>query len=316
MAIFYAFCCLGFSAGNDFIFKLFARKNRSRGLFMAVIGLVSAVLFMLIPEDPLTPAKVRATLIWGVIGGFFSVSANILLIESMSRMGAGVCSTIYRLNMAIVVPMAVLLFGESLNWMQWIGVGFALAAVLCFLPSGKEASGSKKSASKVAFAMIITAAVLRAGMGLAYKYGFSIGASPLKVNAITGVSWLVFGIAYLYFREYRGGAVVKDFISAKVAGYGVLSGGLVMGITYTMAFGLKAGDASIVLSIAQMGFLLTFFLSVLILHEKVTPFKVTAMLCGVVALSLLSYKPADKKVETEVETPAEVQKNTVALSGK
>ena len=38
MAVMLAFCCLGFAAANDFVFKLFARKERSRGAFVFAVG--------------------------------------------------------------------------------------------------------------------------------------------------------------------------------------------------------------------------------------------------------------------------------------
>jgi uncharacterized membrane protein len=55
-----------------------------------------------------------------------------------------------------------------------------------------------------------------------------------------------------------------------------------------MMLALSVGNASIVLSIAQMSFLLTFILSVIFLKEKVTLFKLLAMVCGVGAILLLT----------------------------
>lgn len=36
--IIFSRCCLIITALNDFVFKLFARKKRSKGLFCAIIG--------------------------------------------------------------------------------------------------------------------------------------------------------------------------------------------------------------------------------------------------------------------------------------
>ncbi len=51
----------------------------------------------------------QTTLFWGCASGFLSVSANILLIEAMGMQSAGICSTIYRLNLVPAVLGAWLL---------------------------------------------------------------------------------------------------------------------------------------------------------------------------------------------------------------
>ena len=56
---------------------------------------------------------------------------------------------------------------------------------------------------------------------------------------------------------------------------------------------LKYGDASIVLPIQQMSFLATFFLGVIFLKEKVSGRRIAALVCGVVALLLLSWPKSE-----------------------
>ena len=297
MAILLAFCCLGFAAFNDLVFKFFARKERSRGIFIFTVGVVLTVLLFVLSALIMTflpdwwngywwNENWQATLLWGVICGLCSVVGNIFLIESMSRLSAGVCSTVYRLNLALVIPLAVLCFNESPFWYQWIGVALALAAVLAFMPVGEKAPAGRKSD----YLMLMLAMVLRAGMGIGYKYAFDYaGAAKSGVQIVNGVAWIVCGLAYYLLRERKRFRFGEAF-SLKVLGYGALSGVLVTGIIYFMAESLAIGDASIVLPIQQMSFLATFFLGVLFLKEKITVRKLLALLCGVAALLLLSIK--------------------------
>ena len=306
MAVLLAFCCLGFAAFNDFVFKLFARKPRSRGIFIFVIGVLMTAVQMVLLRD-WWGRSWQVTVFWGVVCGFCSVVGNILLIESMSRLSAGVCSTVYRLNLALVIPLAVLCFRESPLWYQWIGVLLALAAVLAFMPVGEKKPAGRKSD----YAMLILAMVLRAGMGIAYKYAFKYGgAAESGVQIVNGLAWVVGGIAYYLLGERRTFGAREAF-SAKVLGYGAFSGVLVTGIIYFMAKSLAIGDASIVLPIQQMSFLATFFLGVAFLKEKITLRKVAALLCGVAALLLLSLKikPADDQPTpaTAEETAAKTE---------
>ena len=281
MAISLAFVCLGFAAVNDFVFKLFARKSRSRGIFVFAVGVVFFAVLAFLPDW--WGESWRATLLWGVVCGLFSAVGNLFLIESMSRLGAGLCSTVYRLNLALVVPMAVVLFDESPLWYQWIGVALALVAVLAFMPVGEKRTVGRK----LDYVLVILAMAFRAGMGLSYKYAFLAGASSNGVQIVNAWVWMVCGAVYYLWRERRMFGLRAAFAPA-VLGYGALSGALVAGIIYFMAASLCLGDASVVLPIQQMSFLATFFLGVMFLKEKVSWRKVFALGCGVAALLLLS----------------------------
>lgn len=286
LILLFTLCCLACSAVNDLVFKFFARKERSRGMFVLFVGVFSSLFLLFLPDK--FGGDWQLTLFWGVIGGIFSAIGNILLIESMSSLSAGMCSTIYRLNLALVVPFSVLIFGEELHWEQYLGVAFALAAILAFLP-GSTGPAKEKSTDKKAVLLplmtIIIAAVFRAGLGLSYKYGFDQGASPNGVSLLTMLVWILSGPIYYAWRE-RG----KYQLDFKTVKYGAFSGALVAGIIFFMAQALKFKDAnaSVVLPIAQMSFLATFVLSAIFLKEKVTLWKIIALLCGVAALLLLA----------------------------
>ena len=275
-AILFALGSLFLTALNDFVFKLFADKMRSIGGFVAVVGcfwLVAQLFF------PCTTVNLRATLTWGVLAGFMSVAANILLIEAMGLQSAGLCSTIYRMNMVFAVLGACLLLNEHISPLHWCGIVLALLAIVMFLPRSTAVGFSR-----LGFGLAVLAAVLRAIMGLAYRYGFEHGADKNTVVMINCLMWIVVGILYSIFRE-RSLKWLKD---ANIYKYGAVSGLLVCIIIWCMACSLKLGDASRVLPIAQMSFLLTFVMGVIWLKEKCDWRKIVAMVSGVGAVVLLS----------------------------
>ena len=280
MAVIYAFCCLAFAACNDFVFKLFTRHARSKGQFVTLVGICWFLALAGLPRNPESSWKM--TLLWGGISGFFSVSSNILLIEAMARQSAGLCSTIFRLNMVLVVLGATLFLNETLNLLQWCGIAFAVAAVLAFLPRKNDGETASQNDRMIGFAMVLGAALLRAGMGLSYKYGFLQGADQNGVAAANSIFWIFGGLLYAFLVERNFKKPDKLLL-----GYGTLSGVLVSGIVFFMAASLKLGNASIVLPIAQMSFLGTLLLSVLFLKEKVDILKIIAVFCGTAAILLL-----------------------------
>lgn len=277
MAVFYAFCCLAFAAVNDFVFKLFARKERSRGLFVALIGVFWLLLLCWLPWSE--ESSIGATILWGAVSGFFSVTANLLLIEAMGHESAGVCSTIYRLNLVLVVAGAVLFLGETLAVTQTIGIIFAVLAILAFFPTGKNVH-----LRALGFYLVVVAAVLRAGMGLSYRYGFLHGADRNGVVLINSLFWIAGGVAYALWRE-KGFKVKPD---RKMWFYSFISGLFVSGIVVFMALSLQHGEASVVLPIAQMSFLGTFALSIYFLKERFTKRNLAAVACGIIAIILLT----------------------------
>ena len=277
----YTFCCLACSSVNDLVFKFFARKERSRGLFVSAVGVVGTLCFLFLPDK--FSGNISATIIWGIICGIFSAVGNILLIESMTHLSAGICSTVYRLNLALVVPLSVFFLNEKLALSQYGGIALAIIAVLAFLPNNDKKKEEKSPTNTLLpMIIVITAALFRAGLGISCKYGPMQGASINGINLIIEIIWIISGIAYYLIKERK----VCRF-DLQIVKYGATSGVLVAGILLFMMLALKEGNASIVLSIAQMSFLLTFILSVIFLKEKITLYKVIAMLCGAGAILLL-----------------------------
>ena len=282
MAVIVALCCLACSAINDFIFKLVADRPMSRGVFFSIIGVVLSLAMVPTLNCQAFSDNLTNTLIWGCAAGFFSIVGNVLLIEAMAKLSAGICSTIYRLNLIFVVPGAMFFFGEKLTLPQLGGVVAAILAILLF--SFSTLCGEKKS-SLAGMVIIVSAALLRAGMGLSYKKALLTGVEESSLVFINGLFWIIGGLIY---------AKIKDG-SIKLPGkavleFGALSGVFVCGIVFFMAKALQAGGAGIVLSIAQMSFLGTLLLSVLILKEKLEKFKIAGVICGTAAILLLALK--------------------------
>jgi len=277
MAVVYALLCLLFAAVNDLVFKKYADRCCARGAFVSLIGLVWFLLMVWLPWG--ADADLAATLLWGAISGTFSLVANLLLMEAMKRESAGMCSTLYRLNLIFVVGGAFLWLGESVSVMQIAGIVLALLAILAFFPAGNHLF----SVRSAGFYLALAAALLRAGMGLSYKYGFTHGADPNGVVVINSLFWLLGGMGYALTLEPR--TSIRDW---SLLGYGVFSGLLVSGIVFFMAASLRLGDAAVVLPIAQMSFIGTFILSIAFLGEGFSLRKLSAVLSGAAAVILLS----------------------------
>lgn len=276
MAIVWALGCLLCAALNDFLFKLFKRKKSPMGSLTAWIGVVW--LLLTLPGVWGEGEALKASCVVGIWSGVFSIAANLLLIGSMRYQSAGVSSTIYRLNLAVVAVGAWIFFGEELNGMQLTGVVTAAGAVLVFFPWQEQSRSSR-----LGVLLALTAALLRGGMALVYKQGLTGECSGDGILFWNSLCWIAGGAAWYWFAERR-----LKMMSRRVAGYGLVSGILVFGIVFTMTRALAVGKAGIVIPIAQMSFIITFLLGALLLRERFGAWKIAGAVLGSVGVLLLS----------------------------
>lgn len=277
-----ALACLLCAGLNDFVFKLYSRKARSVGLYFCLVGCVWTTVFAVRAGSSLGEPFTAVSVWWGSLSGFCSVVANILLVRAMKHHEVGMCATIYRLNLVPAALLAFLFLGETLSVGKVLGVACATGAVLLFY----QANGKNGQAvTSAALAGMVLASFLRAGMGLFYKCGTNHGADETAILVINGGCWIVGGLAYYLAVERRAPVSLRN-----VTKYGLISGGLASGIVGFMIFALKYGDASMVLPISQLSFVVTALLGAATLREPFTRRKVAglALACLCVLFMLAS----------------------------
>lgn len=279
-AILFALASLLCAAVNDFLFKLYARKRRPVGIYVAIIGLVWAAVFAALGQPAALAATWRVTLFWGVLSGGLGVLANLLFIQTLSRHEVGTCATIYRLNLAPAAILAVVLLAETVSWAKVGGVSAAVVAVLLFsngIPRQETFHLGR------GFGLVVSASLLRAGMGVTYKCGLVDGADPYWLLTLNGLLWLAGGLVYHAF-------FVKERVplTRETWWYGAGSGVFVCGIVLFVMLALQRGEASVVLPISQLSFCLTSLLGALLLREAVTGRKIAGTACAISCIVLLT----------------------------
>ncbi len=274
MALVLAICGLLCAAFNDLLFKVCAKRTPSYGRLLALIGTVWMLTALFLPRTAGWASL--PTFFWGSVSGVFSIAANLLLLAAMKHESAGVCATIYRLNLVPAAIGAALLFGEHFPPAALAGLVCAAAAVLAFLPRG----GRNVPRGLLLAAL---AALLRANMGLAYKCGLVSGADAGAIVLVNSFFWIGGGLLYGNLRERN-----MARFQPRLAGLGFVSGLLVCGICFFTTAALERGAAGVILPIMQMSFLGTFGLSALFLGERCTPRKIIAAVFGALAILLLA----------------------------
>jgi uncharacterized membrane protein len=280
-ALLYAILSLVSAGLNDVVFKHYSRKIRSRGMYIFGVGIVWTVLQL---TTYLMKGNVyhyhMPSIFFGLTAGLFLVLSNILLLESMTHIDISICSTIYRLNTIGVVILSFLILDESINIIKISGILLGIFAVMLLFQK-KHRSHSNFNFS-LFFGLSIFASGLRALYGITSKGALMNNANPDLMLLIISFCWIIGGVLYAAFKEN------KILFTSKKALYSLISGVLVFLIVNFLMLALEYGEASIVIPIANMSFIIALVVSVTLKMEKLTMLKIAAVLSALVSIIFLS----------------------------
>lgn len=280
-AIVFALLSLLFAGINDVVFKRYSRKERSRGMYVFGIGVVWTVLQVIAFRFQGTPFTFdQNTLLFGLTAGVFLTIANILLIESLTHIDVSLGSTIYRLNTIGVVILSVVFLSEPLGLLKSVGIVVGILGILLLYQ--KQSGSHHNTVFAVFFAVAIVASLFRATYGVIAKAGLLQNADPNTMLLLFSASWIVGGACYAKLREKRFRLTRKKVL------YSLLSGILVFLIVNFLMLAIEHGEASIVIPVANLSFVIALLLSIALKMESLTVNKLAAVGCAVVSIILLS----------------------------
>ena len=219
----------------------------------------------------------REDAIPGVIAGIFNVAGTLIVIKAFERGKMGVVTGVAA--MEAVVPLGYsLLIGEPLTWVALIGVVLSLVGLLIFLLSRNPADGNA-NASSVGVFLALAAALL---------WGTAIVVLDIGTRTSETGSLLISQMPQLAFT----GAMVA--ISRSFAGLNRQAFWVIVGAGAALALGnltffvaANQGDIGIVSVIGSLSPIITAFLALAILKERLTRSEVAALAIVLVGACLM-----------------------------
>ncbi|MFT7660387.1 MAG: drug/metabolite transporter (DMT)-like permease, partial [Gammaproteobacteria bacterium] len=215
--------CLIASGLLDLVFKLYARKPRSRGMLIFGVGCVwTGLQLAYITFADLSLVLNHSTLVYGVTAAFFVTVSNILLLECLGQLPISMASTIYRLNTIPLVVLAFLFLREDIDLLKGAGIVMGIITVfLLYQPSNNPQQTNGRV--KLYLMLIIIASCIRALYGIFTKVGINEGADPATMMLFAAIGWCVGGLSYAYFREKRVVLTADKLVFIPIAGILVFS---------------------------------------------------------------------------------------------
>jgi transporter family protein len=250
-----------------------------RFLMVQAFCFTPAVVLLGLATGTLEPGR---PMLWGMGAGLFAFIALYHFARSLKEGPVSIVAPIFRLSFTVTVLLAVLLLGEPLTGIKLAGLGLALAAVWLLL--GSEA-GALPAAGAVRVALA-QAVIAMAAMGVAnfiYKVGALTGGSP--ASFITGQAMSFLPLATVFaWRVDRGLTTTRAaWVHAGTAAALFL-------VALVLLFeSLGRGEASVLVPITQMGFVVTAAFGIGFLGEPLTLRKAAGLAFALAALGCLAY---------------------------
>ncbi len=280
-ALQYALGAMLFFGIGDLVYKQGAAAGALPHQFLMVQSWVFLPLLIVYGIIGGTLEFVPGTL-WGGLAGVFILVGFYNFAHSLRTGSVGINAPVFRLSFVITAALAVVLLGEPLTPHKVAGIALALAAawLLLGVRASGDAAGRRENRASLVRVLVATVAV---GVGnIFHKLGLEAGATPAALLVAQAVVVVVLGtafVAYLDGRVRPSAAVLRHAPRAAV----VLAFAFAL-----MVGGMARGEASVVVPVAQMGFVVTALFGALFLREPFTARKGAGLAAALAALASLA----------------------------
>jgi uncharacterized membrane protein len=263
---------------NDLLFKRAAQHGAASHQMMMVLTLTMLPFFA--AYGALTRSVVPdPAALWGSLGGLFAFYGFYNFSRSLSSGAVSVLSPIFRLQFVVTAVLALVLLAEVPSVVKIGGLALAIAAV--WLLQG-SAAGAKVEVPREAIARVLLATVAVGIAFFLFKLALRQGATPASVLLCQVVALSSASTALSVYLD-RGFSVSPA----------VLRYGIPFGVSQAIGFGaliegLAIGEASILVPIAQLSFVITAIVGLTFLKEAVTARKMVGLAAAIGAVALLA----------------------------
>jgi drug/metabolite transporter (DMT)-like permease len=274
-----AMVCYGFS---DFIYKQAAAAGIRADHFLMAQGWFFCPLVILYALATHTLVLDPAAL-WGSLAGAFIFIGFYYFIRSLVAGSVSTNASIFRLNFIVTVFLVVALLGEPLTPSKIAGLAFALLATWLLVGAGVTADRTPNDARRRSLVQVAVATLAFGASNFFHTVGLRHGAVPETLAVAQAALFMPLATAVVYFADRN------PRLSPVTFKYGAAAAVVLLGATIFLLRGVAGGQASVLVPIAQMGFIVAALLGIFILREPVTVRKAIGLVSALVALAVLAW---------------------------
>ncbi len=216
---------------------------------------------------------------WGALAGFFIFIAFYKFLRSLATGSVSIHAPIFRLNFVITAILAIVVLGEPLRPTMPLALVLALAAIWLLL-GGLDGRTETSRGSLVA---VLIATVALGAANFFHTMGLRHGSSPETLLAAQAAVFVTLSTVFVRVVDHKIDPPAATWKHAAAAAV------VLIGAFLFMLHGVALGPASVLVPIAQMGFVVTAALGILVLHEPMTARKAAGLAAALAALAVLAF---------------------------
>ncbi len=216
---------------------------------------------------------------WGGLAGLLIFVAFYNFLHSLAAGSVSINAPIFRLNFVITAILAIAVLGEPLRPAMPVALALALAAAWLLL-GGIERRAQVDRGSLVS---VLIATVALGAANFFHTLGLRQGSSPETMLAAQAAVFVTLSTVFV--------RVVDGKIAPPAAAWSHAAAAAVV-LIFAFLFMLHAitrGPASVLVPIAQMGFVVTAALGILVLGEPITARKAGGLAAALASLAVLAF---------------------------
>jgi drug/metabolite transporter (DMT)-like permease len=217
---------------------------------------------------------------WGAVAGLCAFVGFYNFSRSLRDGVVSIIAPIFRLSFTITAALAVFVLDEPLGVFKMAGLALALLAVWLLLGGGEVGGPARVTRASLVRVFIATFA-----FGIAnfcYKLGVMHGATPSTMVVSQAAAFFPLATVFCYLAE---GKLNPPAATWPYAAWAAL---LLAFAFMLMATSLVTGQASVLVPVAQMGFVITAAAGIVLLGERTSARRVAGLAVAVGALVFLA----------------------------
>jgi drug/metabolite transporter (DMT)-like permease len=273
-----ALVCYGVS---DFIYKQAAAHGIRADHFLMAQGWFFCLLVILYALA--TRALVLdAAALWGSLAGVLVFLGFYYFVRSLRAGAISTNASIFRLNFIVTVVLVVAVLGEPLTSGKVAGLALALAATWLLVGAGASADRTGGEVRRRSLGEVAVATLAFGASNFFHTVGLRHGAVPETLAVAQAMLFMPLATTVVYVADRKLEPPAATFR------YSAMAALLLLGATIFLLRSVAGGEASVLVPITQMGFIVAALLGIFVLRERVTARKAIGLVAALAALAVLA----------------------------
>jgi drug/metabolite transporter (DMT)-like permease len=279
-AIVYALVAMVCYGVTDFIYKQAATAGIRADLFLMAQGWLFCPL-VIVYAVATHMLVLNLAALWGSLAGAFVFIGFYFFIRSLAAGSVSTNASIFRLNFIVTVLLVVVWLGEPMTPSKIAGLTLALLATWLLVGDGAIADRAPDARHR-SLALVALATLAFGTSNFFHTVGLRHGALPetLAVAQAALFTPLATVVVYVVDRKLRPPPVTFKYSAPAAI--------VLLGATICLLRSVAGGEASVLVPIAQMGFVVAALLGIFVLREPVTVRKMIGLITALAALAALA----------------------------